>query len=144
MIFTEELKRRLGMKTEDVTKGADKFFIDTHKELAAEVEKVFLQYIKDGLSPEIITHEAWQTAGWFQEYMEYGGFCLPGGRVKITENRRTLSHIHRVKRRDLNAAAITFEKALDMVLKITRDPGAWEEFQRSSPKAAVRVVFPVR
>lgn len=129
MIFTKELKRRLSMKAKDVTKEADKFFIDMHKELAAKLEEVFLENI-NGLPPEIITHEAWQTVGWFQEYVEHGGFCKPGERVNITENGRTLLHIDRVDRRDLRAADKTFKKALDTVLTITRDPGAWEELQR--------------
>lgn len=129
MVFTEELKRRLNMKAKDVAQEMDNFFIDTQKELVAKVEKVFFKYFK-GLSPEKINYEACQTVGWFQEYMEYGGFCLPGEGVKITETHRALLHIGRVERRDLLAAVKTFQKALNTVKRITRDPGAWEEFQR--------------
>lgn len=129
MKFTEELKRRRGMKREEVAKEADKFFIDKHKELAAELEEVFLEKLR-GLPPEKIKHEAWQTVGWFQEYMEQGSFCLPGERVAMTETRRALSHSYRVDRRDLRAAATTFKKALKSVRILIKDIGAWDEFQR--------------
>ena len=128
MKFTEELKRRRAMKREEVAKEADQFFIDRHKELAAKVEEVFLEYIK-GLPPEFIKHEAWQTMGWFQEYMERGGFCLPGEGVSRNEEGRALLHKDRVDRRHLQAAANTFSNALDSVRDLTRDPGAWHEFQ---------------
>lgn len=129
MKFTEELKRRRGMKSEEVAKEANKFFLDKHKKLATKVEEVFLENIK-GLPPEMIKHEAWQTVEWFQEYMELGGFCLPGEQVSKNENGTALSHSYRVDRRDLRAAANTFKKALENVLVLTRDPGAWDEFQR--------------
>jgi len=116
------------MKREEVAKEADQFFIEKHNELAAKVEEVFLENIK-GLPPEIIKHEAWQTVGWFQEYMERGGFCLPGKRVVLKEEGRALLHGHRVDRRHLQAAANTFSKALESVRDLTRDPGAWHEFQ---------------
>jgi hypothetical protein len=129
VIFAEELKRRRGMKPEEVTGEADKFFIDKHNELAAKVEEVFLENIK-GLPPEMIKDEAWQTVGWFQKYMEQGGFCLPGERVVLNEEGRTLLHSYRVDRRDLLAAATTFKKALKSVRILTNDIGAWDEFQR--------------
>ncbi len=138
MVFTEELRRRLNMKAKDVAKEMDNFFLDTQKELVAKVEEVFFKYLESGPSREMISHEACQTVGWFQEYMEHGGFCLPGEKIKITENGRTLLHIKRIKRRKLLAANNTFNKALDAIMTITHDPGAWEEFQR---RLAERVIL---
>jgi hypothetical protein len=117
------------VKPEEVTREADNFFTDRHHELAARVEEVFSEKIK-GLPPEKIKHEAWQTAGWFQRYMELGGICLPGERVVINEESRALLHNNRIGRRYLQAAANTFKKALKSVKVLTCDPGAWDEFQR--------------
>ncbi len=129
MKFTEELKRRRGMKRKELAEEADKFFIDKHKELAAELEELFLEKLKR-LPRKMIKYEAWQTVGWFQEYMEQGGFCLPGERVVISEKGRTVLHSHRVDRRDLRAAATTFRKALKSIRILTDDIGAWDEFQQ--------------
>jgi hypothetical protein len=129
MQFTKELKRRRGMKPEDVTREVDNFFIDRHQELAARVEELFSENIK-GISPEILKHEAWQAAGWFQTYMELGGFCLPGEQVVTSEKGRSLLHSYRVDKRDLQAGANTLRKALKSIRDLTCDPGAWQEFQR--------------
>jgi len=116
------------MKSEEVAREADIFSIDKYNELAAKIEKIFFININN-LPPEKIKHQAWQTVGCFQTYMEQGGFCLPGERVVINEGGRTPSHSFRVDRRDLQSAANIFKKALESVLVLTRDPGAWDEFQ---------------
>ena len=110
MKFTKELKRRRGMKPEEVTKEADKFFIDKHNELAAKVEEVFLENI-GGLPPEMIKHEAWQVVGWFQEYMEQGGFCLPGEGVVLT------IHVTKIFLHMLFARQVPARKAIQRPLK---------------------------
>lgn len=128
MIFTEELKRRRGMKSEEVSRGADIFCIDKYNELAAKVEYVFSKNINN-IPAEKIKYEAWQTVGCFQAYMEEGGFCLPGELIVVNEGSRVPSHSFRVDRRDLRSAAKMFKKALESVQVLTHDTGAWHEFQ---------------
>lgn len=127
MMFTEELKRRRKMTTEEIVAERNNYFLHDHEVLASKVKKIFYKYL-NGLSQEAIDHEAWQIVGDFQSWMEHGGFCGWGKQVTIGE--RDLLHPDRVTKKDIQSADSNLKKVLKSMQLLLNDPGAWDEFQR--------------
>lgn len=127
MTFTEEMRRRRKMTPEELAAERDHYFLKDHKVSAPKVKELFNKYL-NGLSKEVINHEAWQIVGDFQSWMEHGGFCRWGEQVKI--GKRDLVHPHRVTKKDIQSADSNLKKVLKSMQPLLNDPGAWDEFQR--------------